>query len=225
MLCGCGLSTSERTTPFHRLAIANVARVVNTALSWPAPSDVDALVGARLIADGPRVQSVELAIARAILRTNPRITAIGALRLADATVRDARSNGLNEGFFAATILQESAYDPGAVSSAGAVGIAQFMPETARDAGVDPFDPFDALDGSAHVLGAYLRAYAGIYPDAHAAALAAYNAGPGAVARYRGVPPYAETREYVTLIYMRWRRIDGYERHPAEFPPLSWKDVQ
>ncbi|HVA27889.1 MAG TPA: lytic transglycosylase domain-containing protein, partial [Candidatus Baltobacteraceae bacterium] len=185
-------------------------------------SAVDALIGARLLMDGPRVDAPALAIARAILRTNPRMTAVGALELAVATVRDARKAGLAPEFFAATILQESAYDPHALSSAGAIGIAQFMLGTADDADVDPFDPFDALAGASRLLGSYVRAYAGVFPDPDAIALAAYNAGPGAVARYHGVPPYRETREYVSIIYERWGRIDGYERNPAEFPPLWWK---
>ena len=204
------------------MAIANVDRAVNVALSWPAPSAVDALKGARLLMDGPRIDAPELAIARAILRTNPRIAAADALELAVATVRDARNAGLDPEFFAATILQESAYDPHAFSAAGAIGIAQFMLGTADDAGVDPFDPFDALAGASRLLGGYVRAYTRLYPDPDAIALAAYNAGPGAVARYGGVPPYRETREYVSIIYERWARIDGYERRPAEFPPLQWK---
>jgi len=173
----------------------------------------------RLLRDGPRVDAPEIAIARAILRTNPRITAVGALELACATAKDAREAHLNPEFLAATILQESAYDPNAMSSAGAVGIAQFMIETADDSGVNPNDPFDALAGAARLIGGYVRAYEAEYSDPYAAALAAYNAGPGAVARYHGVPPYRETREYVALVYERWVRIDGYERGPAEFPPL------
>jgi soluble lytic murein transglycosylase-like protein len=221
-LFGCGPSTFDGTTPPRGIAIANIDRTLNFALSWPRPGGVDALIGARLFEDGPRTRTPEIAITRAILRTNPRITAIGALRLADATARDARIQQLDPGFLAAAILQESAYDPNAVSSAGAVGIAQFMPETAQDAGVNPYDPFDAIGGASRLLGGYLRDYAQVYPDPLASALAAYNAGPGAVAHYHGVPPYRETRDYVALIYERWARIDAYELHPAEFPPLQWK---
>ena len=79
------------------------------------------------------------------------------------------------------------------------------------AGVDPYDPFASIDGAAALLGEYVAAYRDRYADAYAAALAAYNAGPLAVAQYRGVPPYAETREYVALIFDRWARIVSYER--------------
>jgi soluble lytic murein transglycosylase-like protein len=114
-------------------------------------------------------------------------------------------------FLAATILQESAYDPQALSAAGAIGIAQFEIETADEYGVDAFDPYRAIPGAARLLASYVAAYRPIYADPYAIALAAYNAGPGAVERYRGVPPYHETHDYIALIYERWGRIAGYER--------------
>ena len=193
------------------MAIPNLKYAINAALSWPAPSYVDALIGDRPLQDGGRLRSPQLAIARAILRTNPRITAVGSLALAGATVRAARESSLPPEFLAATILQESAYDPQALSAAGAIGIAQFEIETADEYGVDPFDPYRAIPGAARLLASYVAAYRPRYADPYAIALAAYNAGPGAVERYRGVPPYAETREYIALIYERWGRIDGYER--------------
>lgn len=188
----------------------HLARALNIALSWPTPADVDALKGAVLLRDGPPVRYPELAIARAILRTNPRIVQADALLFAGATARAAAANGMPAEFLAATLLQESAYDPDAVSSAGAVGIAQFMPETAADVGVDPYDPYDSIDGAAALLGSYASAYRERYSDPYATALAAYNAGPLAVAEYRGVPPYPETQEYVELIFERWARIVSYE---------------
>jgi len=188
----------------------HLTRALNAVLSWPTPGDVDALKGAMLVRDGPAVRYADLAIARAILRTNPRIVAADALLFAGVTARAARANALPAEFLAATLLQESAYDPDAVSSAGAIGLAQFMPETAADAGVDPYDPFDSIEGAAALLGSYAAAYRDRYSDPYAAALAAYNAGPLAVAQYRGVPPYPETQEYVALIFERWARIVSYE---------------
>lgn len=126
-------------------------------------------------------------------------------------MRAARGHDLPPEFLAATLLQESAFDPQAISSAGAVGIAQFMPSTAALAGIDPFDPYDAINGAAQLLSQYVRGYAAAYPNAYAAALAAYNAGPGAVDEYHGVPPYPETREYIDDIVDRWAKIAGYER--------------
>ncbi len=184
---------------------------MNGALSWHAPAYANVLFGARLLFDGPPTKSPTLAVTRVVLRTNARISPVDALRLADATVLAAQRTGLPPEFLAATLLQESAFDPQAISSAGAVGIAQFMPSTADGIGIDPFDPFDAIDGAAELLSGYVRAYGDRYANPYATALAAYNAGPGAVAAYHGVPPYAETRDYINDIVDRWAKIAGYER--------------
>jgi soluble lytic murein transglycosylase-like protein len=210
LLCGCGLSTSERTTPHAFLAIPQLRRTLNVALSWPSPAYADTLEGARLFEDGTSAGSARVALTRAILLVNPRITAIGALQLADATVRVAARDRLPPEFLGATLLQESAFDPNAVSPSGAMGVAQFMPETAAEYGIDPFDPYDAIGGASRLLAQYVRSYRNLYDDPYAASLAAYNAGPGAVAEYHGMPPYAETREYVRLIYERWAAMAWYE---------------
>jgi soluble lytic murein transglycosylase-like protein len=194
--------------------LPHVTRALNMALSWPSPPNVDALSGAVLIRDGGPVAHSELAIARAVLHTNPRIEQIFALLLAIETTRAARQRDLPPEFLAATLLQESAYDVNALSPAGAVGIAQFMPETAAAVGIDPYDPLAAIGGAAELLGGYVAAYRETYDDPYATALAAYNAGPVAVNRYRGVPPYPETREYVALVFDRWARIVSYEAAPA-----------
>jgi len=208
-LCGCA-ATSIYHNRAHVIPKVRLHRALNTALSWPSPANFDALAGGVLVRDGGPVAQPELAIARAILRTNPRIVASYALLFAGATADAARAQALPPEFLAATLLQESAYDPTAISSAGAIGIAQFMPETAAAAGVDPYDPFDAIPGAAALLGGYVSAFRNRYADSYATALAAYNAGPLAVAAYNGVPPYAETREYIALIFDRWARIVSYE---------------
>ncbi len=192
-------------------APARLRRTANAVLTWPPPPKVDALAGAVLVRDGGPVAQPELAIARAILHTNPRIAAPYALLLAVETVRAARAHELPPEFLGATLLQESAYDVEAVSSAGAVGVAQFMPDTAAGIGIDPFDPIAAIGGAAELLSGYVAHYRERYEDPYVAALAAYNAGPEAVRRYRGVPPYPETREYVALIFDRYARIVGYEQ--------------
>lgn len=103
--------------------------------------------------------------------------------------------GVPASLLAAVAKQESGFNPGAVSSAGAEGLMQLMPSTAAGLGVDPFDPAQAVDGAAQLLSGYLSQYNGSVP----LALAAYNAGPGAVAQYGGIPPYAETQAYVNDI--------------------------
>lgn len=94
---------------------------------------------------------------------------------------------------------ESGWNPRATSPAGAEGIAQLMPATAAGLGVDPFDPAQAIDAQARLMANYLRDYGGDVSKA----LAAYNAGPGAVEKFGGVPPFPETQEYVTTIESRY----------------------
>ena len=96
--------------------------------------------------------------------------------------------------FQALVWQESRFNPRARSSKGAIGYAQLMPGTAAKLGVNPHDPMQNLDGGAR----YLRAQLIRFRDVKLA-LAAYNAGPGAVAKHKGIPPYAETRNYVKRI--------------------------
>ncbi len=104
----------------------------------------------------------------------------------------AGANGLDPDFLTAVARTESGLNPDAVSSAGAIGLMQLMPATARGLGVDPRDPQQNIMGGARHLRALLDRFDGRID----LALAAYNAGSGAVTRYGGVPPYAETRTYV-----------------------------
>ena len=155
---------------------------------------------------GPRA-ATNVKLAREALRANPRLAPVDALFLASDVVDAAADHGLPAGFLGATLLQESAFDPNAMSSAGAEGIAQFTAATAAGVGIDPWEPPEAIAGAARLLGSYVERYrdAG---DPYAFALAAYDAGPGAVAAYHGVPPYAETRDYIIDVRDRWSRIVG-----------------
>jgi hypothetical protein len=106
----------------------------------------------------------------------------------------ASSNGIPPSLLAALLYHESRFEPNVVSSAGAEGIAQFMPATAAGMGVDPTNPTQSIEGAARLLGSYTREF-GSYADA----LAAYDAGASAVERYGGIPPYAETQAYVPAV--------------------------
>jgi soluble lytic murein transglycosylase-like protein len=191
------------------VAPVRIDGVRDAALSWHIPPPVPVIRGLRLLMDaGPRAPA-GVRVAREVLRTNPRLAPLDALLLAHQVLDAARARGLAPAFLAATLLQESAFDPRAMSAAGAVGIAQFTIPTARAERVaDPWDAADAIDGSARLLAAYVGGYGGRDEDPYALALAAYNAGPGAVSYYGGVPPYAETRAYVVDVRDRWSRIVG-----------------
>jgi soluble lytic murein transglycosylase-like protein len=179
----------------------------DAALSWHIPASAPLTRGARMYMDAPLRSGQLSATVRSIMRTNPRLSAFDALLLADRTLRAAAVNGIDPGFLAATLLQESAYNPDALSWAGAAGIGQFMVGTADGYGIDPFDPEAAIDATARLLGDYVTRYrAQGAADPFALALAAYNAGPAAVEHYGGIPPYAETIEYISDIRERWSRI-------------------
>lgn len=103
----------------------------------------------------------------------------------------------------AVIDVESGFNAAAVSTAGAQGLMQIMPETGKDLNLeDPFDPSENIDAGIR----YLRYLLDTFPDKKMA-VAAYNAGPNAVKKYGGIPPYAETKDYVQKV---WARLEHYE---------------
>ena len=109
------------------------------------------------------------------------------------TVQQAASRyGVRPNLLASLIQHESNFNPSARSPAGAVGIAQFMPTTAAGMGINPLNPRQAIFGAAKYLSGLIKQFGG----SERLGLAAYNAGSGAVRRYGGVPPYAETQAYV-----------------------------
>lgn len=108
----------------------------------------------------------------------------------------AARHGIDPALLAGLVKQESGFQPGVRSPAGATGLTQLMPATARSLGVtDATDPVQALDGGAK----YLREQLDRFGGDERLALAAYNAGPGAVKRYGGIPPYRETQQYVEAV--------------------------
>lgn len=115
----------------------------------------------------------------------------------DSMIESSASKyGLDPALLKGLIQAESGFNPNAVSRSGAKGLAQLMPRTAAGLGVsDPFDPAQSIDGGAR----YLKAQMDRFGGDESLALAAYNAGPNAVVKYGGIPPYRETQNYVSRV--------------------------
>lgn len=119
--------------------------------------------------------------------------------------RAANNNNIDPAILDALVATESDYNPSAISSKRAVGLTQLMPDTARSLGVsNPLDPAQNLEGGAKYLSQLLNRFDGNLTNA----IAAYNAGPGAVTRHGGVPPYKETKNYVDKVLGLYRAKKG-----------------
>ena len=150
--------------------------------------------------DGPAVFTAQGA--SPILRPRAASRRPHAVGARPEMARAAQAAALSPELVSAVAWRESNYRTDRVSRAGAVGEMQLMPATARAMGVDPSDAAQNLSGGAGYLGAMMRRYDGDLMRA----LAAYNAGPGAVDRYRGVPPFKETQAYVSAIMDRLSQV-------------------
>lgn len=119
----------------------------------------------------------------------------------------ANENNLDADFVKAVVKQESGFNPNATSKCGAMGLMQLMPQTARALGVvDAYNPEQNIQGGVK----YLKSMMTRFDNDPKLALAAYNAGPGAVQKYGDVPPYRETQNYVKNIMASWEKIKGGE---------------
>ena len=189
-----------------RYWIAALAMAALPATGWGEPlarSGEGGVLGSRIaVLDGRAAQQYAASVryrpqpTRVVAPTGALPAYVGAYRgqylaLAHAA---ARRHGVPEDLFARLVQQESGWNPRAVSHRGALGLAQLMPATARGLRVDPHDPAQNLEGGAR----YLRWQYDRF-GSWRLALAAYNAGPEAVARHGGVPPYRETQGYVLAI--------------------------
>jgi peptidoglycan DL-endopeptidase CwlO len=121
-------------------------------------------------------------------------SSLAGVPYANLFTQAANRYGVDASLLAAVASQESSFNASAVSPAGAQGLMQFMPATAKGLGVNPLDPNSAIDGAARYLSSLTKQF-----GSTELALAAYNAGPGTVTRYGGIPPYAETQNYVRAV--------------------------
>ncbi len=126
--------------------------------------------------------------------------ALDSLEIRQLVARGAADNALPPGLVNAVLMAESGGDPSAISIAGAEGLMQLMPGTAARCRIDPFEPVSNVECGSGYLRSLLTRYRGNVT----LAVAAYNAGPGAVDAYHGVPPYAETRAYVARVLSTYR---------------------
>ena len=150
-----------------------------------------------------------LAYAAALHAFNPSLDGDRAAHLAWRVVAEADAARIDARLVVAMVAVESSWEPSAISPAGARGLGQLMPETAAELGVDARDPEANLHGTVAYLAALLQRYRSLpAQDRYVRAIASYNAGPGTVDRYGGVPPYAQTQLYVRRVIALWRRLCG-----------------
>ena len=197
-MTGTGGQARRRTVGGLALAIA-LTVVVAAPRAHAGVLEIDDSGRVRRF-DGPTQFVGSAAQALPIAQAAPAPTARAPHRRAAAAVVGAAAtrHGLSPELLRSVAQRESGLDPAARSPKGATGLMQLMPGTARDLGVDARDPAANADGGARYLQRLLARYDGDIVKA----LAAYNAGPGAVDRHGGPPPYAETRAYVDAILER-----------------------
>jgi soluble lytic murein transglycosylase-like protein len=146
----------------------------------------------------------------------PPVLAPPATAVVERTPRElvdaaAKKNGLPANFVHSVVAAESGYQPNAVSPKGAIGLMQLMPATAQAYGANPHDPAQNVEAGA----AYLRELLIKYDGDTRRALAAYNAGPGAVDKYNGVPPYAETQTYIERVLRKYKKSTDSQETTAQ----------
>ena len=184
-----------------RIGVWSIGAAAVTALGFAVPASSQVIEigsdGQTSVYTGPTQFTAEGS--RAIVPPSPvRERRASSNPTAQAAARAGQATGVSPALIEAVAWQESRFRAGVVSPAGAIGEMQLMPATARALGVNPYDSEQNYQGGALYLARLMRRYRGDL----VLSLAAYNAGPGAVDRWRGVPPYRETRAYVGAVLGR-----------------------
>ncbi len=156
-------------------------------------------------------KSVTCSVYRPAKGSDPNAAAQANPEIAGLIKRVAREEGVDETLFMGLVYQESRFNPCARSPVGAIGLSQLMPGTAKDLGVNPHNIEENLRGGAR----YLRQQLVKFGDVNKA-LAAYNAGPGNVQKYGGIPPFKETQGYVYNITQKWVPALGGNQIPLNY---------
>lgn len=153
------------------------------------------------------------AYAQVLRKINPRLQLGQSRDLAQHVLVNAARWNVDANLLVALVTVESRWSPTARSRVGALGLGQLMPGTARTLHVNPHVADQNLAGCAHYLSGLISKYENL-PNHYQLAFAAYNAGPKAVDRYHGVPPFSETKHYVVKVMRMWHHFTSIVRIPA-----------
>jgi soluble lytic murein transglycosylase-like protein len=186
----------------RRVLFTLLAVLVTAGVAGPAAAD--------LHKPRPLTPAEQSAYVEAIRYFNPGVDEPEAREMVSAILRESWTEKVDPVLVVAVVATESSFDPTARSSAGARGLGQLMPSTAALDNVTDVENIDQnIHGTVLTLKGNLEHYAGLDPqEQYERAIAAYNAGSGAVDRYHGIPPYDETQNYVMKVITLWRRLYG-----------------
>ena len=154
---------------------------------------------------------------------NPQLTLAKAEAYARSVMADAMRTHLDPKFIMSIVTVESHWRSNAVSPVGAQGLGQLMPYTAKTLGVNPHVPSDNLRGTSNYLRSLMNTFKN-KPNAVKLAIAGYNAGPKAVQKYHGIPPYGETQTYVTRVLHVWHQLDARVGNALAVKPEAVKSA-
>jgi soluble lytic murein transglycosylase len=179
------------------IGIFSLALVVILGVVLPVEADIYRYIDGNGVMHFTNVPTSSIQNYKLFLKEKPQITNRYSTEKYDSLISDASErHGVSFPLLKAIIKAESDFDPHAVSKKGATGLMQIMPENFKPLGIrDPFDPWENINAGAR----YFKQMYDRFKGKLALSLAAYNAGPTAVDRYKTIPPYEETEEYVRRV--------------------------